>query len=128
MLPDRKKERKSYEFIIKKYGAIGLCLVIGFLATQSATVQDNVFGRTVIGGPMVALLVSMIACNMISSLDKDFKAQIQGWICAFFNTSKNFSPYFAYFISPTPETCSISLRVCGLRIHICTSVLSEKTM
>lgn len=58
----------------KKYGAIALCLVIGFLATQSTTLQDNMLGRTVIGGPMVALLVSMIACNLIPSLDKDFKA------------------------------------------------------
>ncbi len=58
----------------KKYGAIGLCLVIGFLATQSTTLQQNALGRTVIGGPMVALLVSMIACNLIPSIDKDFKA------------------------------------------------------
>lgn len=58
----------------KKNGAIVLCLVIGFLATQSTTLQQNVWGRTVIGGPMVALLVSMIACNLIPSLDKDFKA------------------------------------------------------
>ena len=58
----------------KKYGAIALCLVIGFLATQSTAWQDSLLGRTVIGGPMVALLVSMIACNLIPSLDKDFKA------------------------------------------------------
>lgn len=58
----------------KKYGAIALCLVIGFLATQSTSLQDNMLGRTVIGGPMVALLVSMIACNLIPKLDKDFKA------------------------------------------------------
>lgn len=58
----------------KKYGAIALCLVIGFLATQSTSLQDSVLGRTVIGGPMVALLVSMIACNLIPKLDKDFKA------------------------------------------------------
>lgn len=58
----------------KKYGAIVLCLVIGFLATQSTSLQDHVFGRTVIGGPMVALLVSMIACNLLPRLDKDFKA------------------------------------------------------
>ncbi len=58
----------------KKYGAIGLCLVIGFLATQSTSLQQSVWGRTAIGGPMVALLVSMIACNLIPSIDKDFKA------------------------------------------------------
>lgn len=58
----------------KKYGAITLCLVIGFLATQSTSLQDSAFNRTVIGGPMVALLVSMIICNIVPSLDKDFKA------------------------------------------------------
>lgn len=58
----------------KKYGAIGLCLVIGFLATQSTSLQDSLLGRTVIGGPMVALLVSMIICNIIPTPGKDFKA------------------------------------------------------
>lgn len=58
----------------KRYGAIALCLVIGFLATQSTSLQESMLGRTVIGGPMVALLVSMIACNLIPKLDKDFKA------------------------------------------------------
>lgn len=58
----------------KKWGAIILCLIIGYLATQSTSLQDSVLGRTVVGGPMVALLVSMIACNLIPSLDKDFKA------------------------------------------------------
>lgn len=58
----------------KKYGAILLCLVIGFLAQQSTNWQSAAFGRTVMGGPMVALLVAMIACNLIPKLDKDFKA------------------------------------------------------
>lgn len=58
----------------KKYGAIGLCLIIGFLATQSTSLQDSLLGRTVIGGPMVALLVSMIICNIIPTPEKDFKA------------------------------------------------------
>ena len=58
----------------KKTGAIVLCLVIGWLATMSTDLQSSLFGRTVMGGPMVALLVSMIACNLIPSLDKDFKA------------------------------------------------------
>lgn len=58
----------------KKYGAILLCLVIGFLATKSTDLQSAVFGRVVMGGPMVALLVSMIICNIIPTLDKDFKA------------------------------------------------------
>ena len=58
----------------KKYGAIALCLVIGLVATMSTSWQDTLFSRTVIGGPMVALLISMIACNLIPKLDKDFKA------------------------------------------------------
>lgn len=58
----------------KKTGAIILCLIIGFLATYSTNLQDAAFGRTVMGGPMVALLVSMIACNLIPKLDGDFKA------------------------------------------------------
>ncbi|GFI08706.1 hypothetical protein IMSAGC007_01157 [Lachnospiraceae bacterium] len=59
---------------IKKTGAILLCLVIGWLATLSTDWQTALLDRTVMGGPMVALLVSMIACNLLPSLDKDFKA------------------------------------------------------
>lgn len=58
----------------KKYGAIALCLVIGYLAQASTDWQSAALGRTVMGGPMVALLVAMIACNLIPKLDKDFKA------------------------------------------------------
>lgn len=58
----------------KKYGAIALCLVIGLLAHKSTDWQSAAFGRTVMGGPMVALLVAMIICNLIPKLDKDFKA------------------------------------------------------
>lgn len=58
----------------KKAGAIVLCLIIGYLATKSTDLQSTLFGRVVMGGPMVALLVSMIICNMIPTLDKDFKA------------------------------------------------------
>ena len=57
----------------KKYGAIILCLVIGLLATKSTDLQSSIFGRVVMGGPMVALLVSMIICNIMPSLDKSFK-------------------------------------------------------
>ena len=60
----------------KKYGAIALCLVIGLVATMSTTWQDNLFDRTVIGGPMVVLLVSMIACNLIQQLQNGF---CTGW-------------------------------------------------
>ena len=49
----------------KKYGAIALCLVIGYLAQASTDWQSAALGRTVMGGPMVALLVAMIACNLI---------------------------------------------------------------
>lgn len=58
----------------KKTGAIVLCLIIGWLATLSTDWQSALLGRTIMGGPMVALLVSMIACNLIPALDKDFKA------------------------------------------------------
>lgn len=57
----------------KKYGAIALCLVIGFLATKSTDLQSAMFGRVVMGGPMVALLVSMIICNIIPTPSKEFK-------------------------------------------------------
>lgn len=58
----------------KKTGAIVLCLIIGWLATLSTDWQSQLLGRTVVGGPMVALLVSMIACNLMPGLHKDFKA------------------------------------------------------
>ena len=62
------------KMVNKKTGAIILCLVIGFLATKSTDLQSALFNRTVMGGPMVALLVSMIICNIIPSVDKEFKA------------------------------------------------------
>ena len=49
----------------KKTGAIILCLVIGWLATLSTDWQSAWFGRTIMGGPMAALLGSMIACNLL---------------------------------------------------------------
>ena len=58
----------------KKTLAIFLCLLIGYLATESTSLQSDLFGRTIMGGPMVALLVSMILCNLIPSVDKDFKS------------------------------------------------------
>lgn len=58
----------------KKYGAIILCLVIGYLATLSTDWQTAGLGRVIMGGPMVALLVSMILCNVLPKLDKDFKS------------------------------------------------------
>lgn len=58
----------------KKYGAILLCLIIGFLATRSTDLQTSMVGRVVVGGPMIALLVSMILCNILPKIDKDFKS------------------------------------------------------
>lgn len=57
----------------KKWAAIVLCLVIGFFASKSTSLQSAMFGRVVIGGPMVALLISMIICNLIPTIDKGFK-------------------------------------------------------
>lgn len=53
--------------------AIVLCVVIGVLANLSTNLQKAWFGRTVIGGPMLALLISMIICNLIPSISKGFK-------------------------------------------------------
>lgn len=53
--------------------AIVLCIIIGVLANQSTTLQKAWFGRAVIGGPMLALLVSMIACNLLPAISKEFK-------------------------------------------------------
>lgn len=58
----------------KKYGAIILCLLIGYVATLTVDLQSDLFHRTVMGAPMVALLISMIACNILPKLDKDFKS------------------------------------------------------
>ena len=59
-----------------KYGkmfAIILCLIIGALANQSTSLQKVLLGRTVIGGPMVALLVTMVFCNLLPTVSKEFK-------------------------------------------------------
>lgn len=64
-----KKNGVNYEKIL----AIVLCVVIGVLANLSTDLQKTWFSRTVIGGPMLALLVSMIICNIIPSISKGFK-------------------------------------------------------
>ena len=56
-----------------KIFAIVLCVVVGVLANMSTDLQKAWFGRTVIGGPMLALLFSMIVCNLTPSISKDFK-------------------------------------------------------
>lgn len=53
--------------------AIVLCIIVGVLANQSTSLQKEWFGRTVIGGPMLALLFSMIVCNIVPQISKDFK-------------------------------------------------------
>lgn len=53
--------------------AIVLCVVIGVLANMSTDLQKQLFHRTIIGGPMLALLVSMILCNLLPSISKEFK-------------------------------------------------------
>lgn len=66
-----KTEQKSAPVL--KYAAIALCAVIGVLANMTTTLQQQWFGRTVIGGPMLALLVSMILCNLLPSTPTSFK-------------------------------------------------------
>ena len=53
--------------------AVVLCVAIGILAQNSAGLQKAAFGRVVVGGPMLALVVSMIACNILPRLSKGFK-------------------------------------------------------
>ena len=54
--------------------AVVLCTVVGVLANMSTGLQAAWFGRTVIGGPMLALLVSMIGCNLLPAVNKGFQA------------------------------------------------------
>lgn len=56
-----------------KWLAIVLCIVVGVLANESTTLQAQWFHRTVIGGPMLALLVTMIICNLVPNISKGFK-------------------------------------------------------
>lgn len=47
--------------------------MVGVLANESTTLQQAWFHRTVIGGPMLALLFTMIVCNLVPSISKEFK-------------------------------------------------------
>lgn len=58
----------------KKYLAIILCLLIGFIAQQSTSWQSTSLGRVIMGDPMVALIIGMIICNLVPKIDKDFKS------------------------------------------------------
>lgn len=66
----KEKNKKIY----KKLQMIFICFIIGLLATKSLNWQTLVLGRIVIGAPMVALLVSMILCNLLPTLDSDRKS------------------------------------------------------
>ncbi|MBQ9740788.1 MAG: putative sulfate exporter family transporter [Kiritimatiellae bacterium] len=63
-------EKKS---IIQTVAAVALCATIGILSQNTTGLQKAAFGRVIVGGPMLALLVSMIACNILPSLSKGFK-------------------------------------------------------
>ncbi|MDO5301516.1 MAG: putative sulfate exporter family transporter [Tissierellia bacterium] len=52
----------------KKFGMVVACLVIGALAMASLSLQKATLGRVIMGGPMVALLISMIICNLTPPL------------------------------------------------------------
>lgn len=58
---------------IQMIAAVALCAGIGILAQNTTGLQKAAFGRVVVGGPMLALLVSMIACNILPKLSKGFK-------------------------------------------------------
>lgn len=64
---------ESKNSVFQMVAAIVLCAVIGILAQNSAGLQKVTFGRVVVGGPMLALLVSMITCNALPKLSKGFK-------------------------------------------------------
>lgn len=53
--------------------AILLCVVVGVLANLSTGLQQQWFHRVIMGGPMLALLVSMIICNIVPDVSKEFK-------------------------------------------------------
>lgn len=58
---------------IQTASAIALCAVIGIACQHTTVLQKELFNRVVVGGPMLALLVSMIACNLIPIMSKSFK-------------------------------------------------------
>ncbi|MBO5751144.1 MAG: putative sulfate exporter family transporter [Kiritimatiellae bacterium] len=63
-------EKKS---VFQTVLAVVLCALIGIVAQNSAGMQKAAFGRVVVGGPMLALLISMIACNLLPGISKEFK-------------------------------------------------------
>lgn len=65
----KEMNRKKYKMI----GMILICLGIGLFATKSLNWQTIAFGRIIIGAPMVALLLSMMLCNLLPALDSDKK-------------------------------------------------------
>lgn len=67
------QNRKEVLSVRQKNIAIGICLLLGYAATKCTDLQTAIAGRVVIGGPMLALLVSMILCNLLPDVNKDFK-------------------------------------------------------
>lgn len=70
-MASEKKESKNTSW--QKYLAIALCAVIGVGANLTTDLQKEWFGRVVMGGPMLALLVTMIICNLVPTISKSFK-------------------------------------------------------
>lgn len=64
------ENRKS---TLQMVAAVVLCAAIGMLAQNSAGLQKAAFGRVVVGGPMLALVVSMVACNALPKLPRGFR-------------------------------------------------------
>lgn len=56
-----------------KWGAIALCAAIGVMCQNTTGLQKAAFGRVVVGGPMLALVASMVACNLLPGGGKAFK-------------------------------------------------------
>ncbi|MBU5593075.1 putative sulfate exporter family transporter [Clostridium sp. MSJ-4] len=52
----------------KKFFAIGLCIVIGIIATFLGGLQK------LVGAPMIGLFISMLIVNFMPTVDKDFKS------------------------------------------------------
>ena len=73
MEQNQNNTKKQINPIVFKILAIVLCAIIGVLANLSTSLQKEWFGRTVIGGPMLALLITMIICNLLPSVNKEFK-------------------------------------------------------
>ncbi len=59
--------------VFQVVAAVAVCALIGVLSQNSTGLQKAAFGRVVVGGPMLALVVSMLACNILPKMSKEFK-------------------------------------------------------